>query len=103
MICFQLFWFQDGLLNKFVEWSETSKEPLRSYATGLLAAAMEVQDIADTQREANVRLVSYSLAGSFQLETKLGERKITSDDMQGCIEMLIKMFDVLVWFSQTLA
>lgn len=54
-----LSWFQDGLLNKFVEWSETSKEPLRSYATGLLAAAMEVQDIADTQREANVRLVSY--------------------------------------------
>ncbi|PIK60089.1 hypothetical protein BSL78_02994 [Apostichopus japonicus] len=63
----------DGLLNKFVEWSETSKEPLRSYATGLLAAAMEVQDIADTQREANVRLVPIMMQRLHDLKKEVSE------------------------------
>lgn len=42
-------------------WAETSEEPLKSYATGLLGAAMEVQDIAIGFRENNTRLVPIAL------------------------------------------
>lgn len=42
-------------------WAEDSAEPLKSYATGLLGAAMEVQDIAIGFRENNTRLVPIAL------------------------------------------
>ena len=35
----------DGLIKKLFDWAMDSKEPLQSYATGLLAVAMEIQDI----------------------------------------------------------
>ncbi|XP_075168895.1 lisH and WD40 domain-containing protein mahjong isoform X2 [Haematobia irritans] len=47
----------DNLINRIYSWAEDSIEPLQSYATGLLAAAMEVTDIAVTFRELNTRLV----------------------------------------------
>lgn len=47
----------DNPLNRIYSWAEDSIEPLQSYATGLLAAAMEVTDIAVTFRENNTRLV----------------------------------------------
>ncbi|XP_055838822.1 protein mahjong isoform X1 [Episyrphus balteatus] len=47
----------DNLINRIYSWAEESVEPLQSYATGLLAAAMEVTDIAVTFRELNTRLV----------------------------------------------
>lgn len=47
----------DNLINRIYGWAEDSIEPLQSYATGLLAAAMEVTDIAVTFREMNTRLV----------------------------------------------
>lgn len=34
------------LVNRLFSWAEKSLEPLQTYATGLLAAAMEVQEIA---------------------------------------------------------
>lgn len=36
----------DALVQRLFTWAEKSQEPLQTYATGLLAAAMEVQDIA---------------------------------------------------------
>ena len=36
----------DVLVQRLFSWAEKSIEPLQTYATGLLAAAMEVQDIA---------------------------------------------------------
>ena len=36
----------DGLIKKLFDWALKSEEPLQSYSTGLLAVAMEIQDIA---------------------------------------------------------
>ncbi|KAJ8047078.1 DDB1- and CUL4-associated factor 1 [Holothuria leucospilota] len=63
----------DGLLNKFLDWAENADEPLRSYATGLLATAMEVQDIADTHREANMRLVPVMMQRLHNLKQEASE------------------------------
>ncbi|XP_058174383.1 protein mahjong [Anopheles ziemanni] len=49
------------LIRRLYNWAETSEEPLKSYATGLLGAAMEVQDIAVSFREQNVRLMPIML------------------------------------------
>ena len=49
---------QEGFVNRFVGWANDAGEPLRSYTTGLLAAAVEVQDIAGYLKESNARLVS---------------------------------------------
>ncbi|XP_031622219.1 protein mahjong isoform X3 [Contarinia nasturtii] len=51
----------DNLIQRLYNWAEESAEPLRSYATGLLGAAMEVQDIAIGFRENNTRLVPIAL------------------------------------------
>jgi HIV-1 Vpr-binding protein len=40
----------DGLVKRLFDWATEAKEPLQSYATGLLAVAMDIQDIAtDTE------------------------------------------------------
>lgn len=49
------------MIQRLYNWAEESAEPLRSYATGLLGAAMEVQDIAIGFRENNSRLVPIAL------------------------------------------
>uniref|UniRef100_A0A182J9K7 Uncharacterized protein n=1 Tax=Anopheles atroparvus TaxID=41427 RepID=A0A182J9K7_ANOAO len=49
------------LIRRLYSWAESSEEPLQSYATGLLGAAMEVQDIAFSFREQNVRLMPVML------------------------------------------
>lgn len=51
----------DNLIQRLYSWAEDSVEPLRSYATGLLGAAMDVQDIAIGFRENNARLVPMML------------------------------------------
>lgn len=40
----------ESTILRFFSWAEKAAEPLQSYATGLLAAAMEVQDIATNFR-----------------------------------------------------
>ncbi|XP_071052428.1 protein mahjong [Onthophagus taurus] len=47
----------DSLIYRLIKWTTESIEPLQSYATGLLAAAMEIPDIATRFRESNARLV----------------------------------------------
>ncbi|XP_054751172.2 DDB1- and CUL4-associated factor 1-like [Lytechinus pictus] len=51
----------DGCVDRFVEWATDAEEPLKSYATGLLAAAVEVQDIAGNLKDVNARLVPVML------------------------------------------
>lgn len=51
----------DHLIARLYGWAESSVEPLQSYATGLLGAAMEVQEIAVSFREQNIRLLPIML------------------------------------------
>lgn len=51
----------DHLISRLYGWAEISPEPLQSYATGLLGAAMEVQEIAVSFREQNIRLLPIML------------------------------------------
>ena len=44
-------------MEKFVDWAKDGEEPLQSYATGLLARAMEVQEIAGNFKDHNAQLV----------------------------------------------
>lgn len=55
--------FQDNeaLIHRLVNWATNSTEPLQCYATGLLAAAMEVQEIATNFRDLNAMLVPLML------------------------------------------
>ncbi|XP_067026012.1 DDB1- and CUL4-associated factor 1-like isoform X1 [Acropora muricata] len=48
---------QEGILSRLCKWAREAREPLRSYATGLLAFSMESQDIAAVFREENASLV----------------------------------------------
>ncbi|KAL3283033.1 hypothetical protein HHI36_006192 [Cryptolaemus montrouzieri] len=48
---------QDSLILRLIKWTTNSIEPLQSYATGLLAPAMEIPEIATKYREHNSRLV----------------------------------------------
>ncbi len=65
----------DNLIHRLYSWAENSEEPLRSYATGLLAAAMEVQDIAIGFREQNSRLVTVMLKRLHTLQAEVLEAK----------------------------
>ncbi|XP_033251011.1 protein mahjong-like [Drosophila miranda] len=47
----------DGTINRIYSWADDSIEPLQSYATGLLAEAIEVSDTAINYRDQNMRLV----------------------------------------------
>lgn len=49
---------QEGLVARLISWAEIAEDPLRSYATGLLGGAMEIQDVAANFKEQNTRLVS---------------------------------------------
>ncbi|XP_047353955.1 protein mahjong isoform X2 [Vespa velutina] len=60
----------EGLIHRLFSWAEKSIEPLQSYATGLLAAAMEVQDIATGFREQNGKMVPLMLQRLHKLQEK---------------------------------
>lgn len=45
-------------MDRLFGWAENGPEPLRSYATGLLAGAMEIQDVASANKEKNYAMVS---------------------------------------------
>ncbi|CAK1554395.1 unnamed protein product [Leptosia nina] len=69
--------FQDNesLIHRLVSWAINSQEPLQSYATGLLAAAMEVQEIATNFRDLNAMLVPLMLKRLHELRNKSLEEK----------------------------
>lgn len=47
----------DSLIQRLLKWATKSIEPLQSYSTGVLAAAMEIPEIAAKFKEENNRLV----------------------------------------------
>lgn len=68
--------FQDNeaLIHRLVNWATNSQEPLQCYATGLLAAAMEVQEIATNFRDVNAMLVPMMLRRLHVLRNKTAEQ-----------------------------
>ncbi|PSN42103.1 DDB1- and CUL4-associated factor 1 [Blattella germanica] len=65
----------ESMILRLFSWAEKSVQPLQSYATGLLAAAMEVQDIAANFREQNARLVPLMLKELHKLQAKAVEER----------------------------
>ncbi|PNF26674.1 DDB1- and CUL4-associated factor 1 [Cryptotermes secundus] len=63
----------ESTILRLFSWAEKSIQPLQSYATGLLAAAMEVQDIAANFREQNSHLVPLMLQELHKLQVKAAE------------------------------
>lgn len=60
----------DQLINRLYDWVENAEEPLRSYATGLLGAAMELQEITVAFREQNIRMLPLLLNRLRTLQAK---------------------------------
>lgn len=77
----------DTLIHRLYNWAENSEEPLRSYATGLLAAAMEVQDIAVGFREQNTRLITVMLKRLHALQSASKQAKV------GEYSKILKLFN----------
>ncbi|XP_063231311.1 protein mahjong isoform X2 [Bacillus rossius redtenbacheri] len=67
----------ESLILRVFSWAEKSVQPLQSYATGLLAAAMEVQDIAANFREQNAKLVPLKLQELHRLQSSAAEEAQT--------------------------
>ncbi|GIX72745.1 hypothetical protein CDAR_65531 [Caerostris darwini] len=52
---------EEGFVPRLLHWAEHAPKPLQSYATGLLAAAMDTQDIAGKYKEKNAYFVPLML------------------------------------------
>ncbi|XP_053630594.1 DDB1- and CUL4-associated factor 1 isoform X3 [Cherax quadricarinatus] len=57
---------------RLFSWSEKGPEPLRTYATGLLAAAMDIPEIAASFRDYNTHLVPIMLKRLWELKDESG-------------------------------
>ncbi|CAL8367811.1 unnamed protein product [Lota lota] len=66
---------KEGIVEKLFKWAQEAEQPLRIYATGLLAGAMENQDIAANYREENSVLVPLMLQRLRELQDKDIESK----------------------------
>lgn len=66
---------KEGIVEKLFKWAQEAEQPLRIYATGLLAGAMENQDIAANYREENSILVPLMLHRLRELQDKTVETK----------------------------
>ncbi|XP_057681856.1 DDB1- and CUL4-associated factor 1-like [Corythoichthys intestinalis] len=66
---------KEGLVERLFKWAQEAEQPLRIYATGLLAGAMENQDIAANYREENSILVPLMLHRLRELQDKDVENK----------------------------
>ncbi|XP_033116382.1 DDB1- and CUL4-associated factor 1-like [Anneissia japonica] len=62
----------DNLVSTFLQWARTADEPLRSYATGFLAAAMEDTEMAGNFKDENAQMVQLML-GRLQTLAKENE------------------------------
>ncbi|XP_056279423.1 DDB1- and CUL4-associated factor 1-like isoform X1 [Pseudoliparis swirei] len=66
---------KEGIVERLFKWAQEAEQPLRIYATGLLAGAMENQDIAANYREENSVLVPLMLHRMRELQDKDAENK----------------------------
>ncbi|KAG5677622.1 hypothetical protein PVAND_007364 [Polypedilum vanderplanki] len=63
----------EQLINRLYEWAENGVEPLRSYAIGLLGAAMDIQDIAVAFRDQNIRMLPILLRRLRMIQKKCAQ------------------------------
>ncbi|GFS34728.1 hypothetical protein NPIL_80411 [Nephila pilipes] len=61
---------EEGFVPRLLHWAEFAPNPLQSYATGLLAAAMDSQDIAGKYKEKNAYFVPLMLRRLHALSKK---------------------------------
>uniref|UniRef100_A0A8C7DK36 DDB1- and CUL4-associated factor 1 n=1 Tax=Oncorhynchus kisutch TaxID=8019 RepID=A0A8C7DK36_ONCKI len=61
---------KEGLVEKLFKWAQEAEQPLCIYATGLLARAMENQEIATNYRDDNSKLVPLMLMRLRELQDK---------------------------------
>uniref|UniRef100_A0A8B9L5M4 DDB1- and CUL4-associated factor 1 n=1 Tax=Astyanax mexicanus TaxID=7994 RepID=A0A8B9L5M4_ASTMX len=66
---------KEGIVERLFKWAREAEDPLRIYATGLLAGAMENQDIAANYREENSVLVPLMLQRLRELQEKDAETR----------------------------
>uniref|UniRef100_A0AAR2IWV3 DDB1- and CUL4-associated factor 1 n=1 Tax=Pygocentrus nattereri TaxID=42514 RepID=A0AAR2IWV3_PYGNA len=66
---------KEGIVERLFKWAREAEQPLRIYATGLLAGAMENQDIAANYREENSVLVPLMLQRLRELQEKDTENR----------------------------
>ena len=65
----------DALVLRLINWATESPEPLQTYATGLLSAAMEVQEIAVVFRDKNAQLIPLMLQRLHRLQSQANEER----------------------------
>ncbi|XP_045592947.1 DDB1- and CUL4-associated factor 1 isoform X3 [Procambarus clarkii] len=68
----QVFNESETTVMRLFSWSEKGPEPLRTYATGLLAAAMDIPEIAASFRDYNTHLVPIMLKRLWDLKDEGG-------------------------------
>lgn len=68
----------DGLVTMLYGWAEKANEPLRSYATGLLAAAMNISELAQKFKDQNIHLIPIMLRRLKEL-SNVDQGKISSN------------------------
>ncbi|KAL1021566.1 hypothetical protein UPYG_G00014890 [Umbra pygmaea] len=66
---------KEGIVEMLFKWAQEAEQPLRIYATGLLAGAMENQDIAANYREENSILVPLMLQRLRELQARETENR----------------------------
>uniref|UniRef100_A0A8C8INK7 DDB1- and CUL4-associated factor 1 n=1 Tax=Oncorhynchus tshawytscha TaxID=74940 RepID=A0A8C8INK7_ONCTS len=66
---------KEGIVERLFKWAQEAEQPLRIYATGLLAGAMENQDIAANYREENSVVVPLMLQRLRELQAKDTENR----------------------------
>uniref|UniRef100_A0A3Q3M0X4 DDB1- and CUL4-associated factor 1 n=1 Tax=Labrus bergylta TaxID=56723 RepID=A0A3Q3M0X4_9LABR len=72
---------KEGIVERLFKWAQEAEQPLRIYATGLLAGAMENQDIAANYREENsvLLLAVFMQMGARELLMHYMDLKQTND------------------------
>uniref|UniRef100_A0A673ZMZ1 DDB1- and CUL4-associated factor 1 n=1 Tax=Salmo trutta TaxID=8032 RepID=A0A673ZMZ1_SALTR len=66
---------KEGIVERLFKWAQEAEQPLMIYATGLLAGAMENQDIAANYREENSVLVPLMLQRLRELQARDTENR----------------------------
>lgn len=72
-------------VTRFFTWAEKGPEPLRTYATGLLAAAMDIPEIAASFRDQNAHLVPIMLKRLWDLKDEKPKEYHSSGPNSGIV------------------
>ncbi|ESN96091.1 hypothetical protein HELRODRAFT_67592 [Helobdella robusta] len=65
-----IFQENETLVRDLIEWTNNRDEPLSSYAVGLLASAMEIQDVAASFKECNAYMVPKMMKKLIELKSE---------------------------------